>query len=67
MLKVNVGYFPKGYSLLNDVSYQDKSFKTEEDFIIWYDRNYEKIGFINDEATHGMKLSHMKILGILRK
>ncbi len=64
-MKVTVKFYPEGFGIMKPNSYQEKSFKTETDFIIWYDKNYAKIGCVNDYRTLGNKVTHMELLAAL--
>ena len=65
-MKVTVDYYPEGFGLMKPSSYQEKSFKTETDFIIWYDKHYEKIGSVNNMRTSGLKATHFQLLAALK-
>lgn len=46
---------------------QEKSFKTEQDFIIWYNSNYQNVRSINGILTPQQRLSSFDILSILKE
>ena len=65
-MKVTVDYYPDGFGFMNSSSYQEKSFKTETDFIIWYDKHYEKIGSVTNMPTSRLKATHFQLLAALK-
>lgn len=65
-VKISVDYYPTGFGIMKESSWQDKTFKDEMSAIEWCRKNYKNIGVINNYRTLGQQISHFEIMDAIR-